>query len=255
MQTIVPTLIKEHERVIAIVGAGGKTSLMFLLAKAFLQTGKKVITTTTTRIQHPDRGQSPRVVLLQESDFFDKLERELALYHHVTIARHLLPENKLAGLSPEKLEQIFSQSSADRLITEADGARCLPLKAPGDNEPVVPRQPEVFISLLGLDCLGNPLTDATAFRPEKIASITGLHLGDEITVEAVASLAIHPQGMLKGCPKQARSIVFLNKTDIANGQLLAEKVIESARQKQGIQPDVWAAGSIRVNNIVFSVHK
>jgi len=251
MKTIFETIIKDNDRVIAIAGAGGKTSLMFLLAHTFQQNKEKVITTTTTRILHPARHQSPQVVLFQEPDFFDRLERNLNNHFHVTIADHILPENKLAGLSCDELQQIFAQSSAERLIIEADGARCLPLKAPGDNEPVVPEWTDVFISMVGLDCLGKPLTEDNVFRPEKVAAITGLHIGDKITPAAVATLVTHPQGLLKGCPKQARSVIFLNKTDIKDGQLMAEQVIQSAKQQSGRQPDSWAAGSITQNTVLY----
>jgi probable selenium-dependent hydroxylase accessory protein YqeC len=253
MKTIFETLVRESDRVIAITGAGGKTSLMFLLAHGFQEKREKVITTTTTRILHPARHQSPQVVLFKEPDFFEQLERNLEKHFHVTIADCLRPENKLAGLSCDQLQQIFAQSSAERLIIEADGARCLPLKAPGENEPVVPEWTDIFISMIGLDCLGKPLTEDNVFHPEKVAAITGLHIGDKITPAAVATLAPPPRGLLKGCPKQARSCIFLNKTDIVNGLTEAEQVIQSAKQQRGRQPGFWAAGSITQNTLLYGV--
>jgi probable selenium-dependent hydroxylase accessory protein YqeC len=250
MNTIFETIIRDKDRVVAITGAGGKTSLMFLLASAFRQKGEKVVTTTTTRILHPAASQSPKVILFEQPDFFEQLERNLDKYHHVTVASRLLPENKLSGLSCDKLRQILARSSANRLMIEADGARCLPLKAPGDKEPVVPEWTDVFISMVGLDCLGTPLTVNNVFRAEKVAAITGLQIGNTITPAAVARLAVHPQGLLKGCPKTARSYIFLNKTDSTNGQLMAEQVIQAARREQRGQPNYWAAGSILQNTLV-----
>ncbi len=250
MKKIFESIIKENDRVIAIVGAGGKTSLMFLLAHAFQKNSKKVITTTTTRILHPASNQSPQIILFKEPDFFDRLERNLERHFHVTVADTILPKNKLAGLSCDELQRIFARSSADRLIIEADGARGLSLKAPGENEPVVPKWVDVFISMVGLDCLGKPLTEKNVFRPEKVAAITGLHMGNKITPAAVATLAAHPEGLLKGCPKGARSCIFLNKTDIPDGMEMAKQALGASQRHGRVQPDVWTAGSIKQNILV-----
>jgi probable selenium-dependent hydroxylase accessory protein YqeC len=255
MKTIFETIIKDSDRVIAIAGAGGKTSLMFLLAHAFQKNGEKVISTTTTRILHPSDKQSPEVIPYQEPAFFERLERNLDDHHHVTVASHILPKNKLSGLSCDELQQIFAQSPADRLIIEADGARGLSLKAPGENEPVVPEWADVFISMVGLDCIGKPLTEKNVFRSAKVAAITGLHIGNEITPATVATLAAHPQGLLKGCPKQARSFIFLNKTDVAHGRAVADQVIKSAKHQQGSQPDFWTAGSIIQNTLLYVMQR
>ncbi len=49
--------------VIALIGGGGKTSLMFQLASVLADAGKKVLTTTTTKIFTPNQSQSPKLVL------------------------------------------------------------------------------------------------------------------------------------------------------------------------------------------------
>ena len=46
----------EKYRVIAVVGGGGKTSLIFRLCEEMVSTGKKVIVTTTTHMAYePER--------------------------------------------------------------------------------------------------------------------------------------------------------------------------------------------------------
>ena len=47
---------REH---VALVGGGGKTTLMFALAGELLQAGKKVITTTTTKIRGQEATRAP----------------------------------------------------------------------------------------------------------------------------------------------------------------------------------------------------
>lgn len=248
MTDIFDTLIRETDKVISIVGGGGKTSLMFLLAHTFQQKGFKVISTTTTHILKPSPQQTGEVLLFSRDDFQDKLQDCLKRHGHATVAHHLVPSgNKLKGENCKQVEQIYEHSSANRMIIEADGARQLSFKAPGDNEPVVPQITDVFISVVGLDIIGKPLDEANIFRAALVSARTEFPIGAEITPLTVAKLAIHPKGLLKGCPQQTRSYIFLNKTDIPGGKKKALSVIEAARNLEGIKPDFWISGSIKKN--------
>ncbi|MCA1795623.1 MAG: hypothetical protein LC660_17455, partial [Desulfobacteraceae bacterium] len=44
--------------VISLIGAGGKTSLMFCLARELARSGRKVLSTTTTNVLFPSKEQS-----------------------------------------------------------------------------------------------------------------------------------------------------------------------------------------------------
>ncbi|HHL35476.1 MAG TPA: hypothetical protein ENJ30_14040, partial [Desulfobulbaceae bacterium] len=91
MSNIFSTLVQAEDRVISIVGAGGKTSLMFLLAHGFQQQSLQVITTTTTRIRVPASRQSKNVILMEEKHCYPRLVTALARDRHATIGHHLLP--------------------------------------------------------------------------------------------------------------------------------------------------------------------
>jgi len=69
MAEIFDTLMSETDQVISIVGGGGKTSLMFLLAHAFQAKGLNVISTTTTRILNPTPRQTGEIVLFNDDNF------------------------------------------------------------------------------------------------------------------------------------------------------------------------------------------
>ena len=43
------------------------------------------------------------------------------------------------------------------MVIEADGARCLPVKMPEAWEPVLHPQTDLFVGVIGLDALGQPL--------------------------------------------------------------------------------------------------
>ena len=66
---------QEKYRSIAVVGGGGKTSLIFRLCKELISTGKKVIVTTTTHMAYePDRP-------FAENGNTDKILQNLEFYN------------------------------------------------------------------------------------------------------------------------------------------------------------------------------
>jgi len=96
------------DRVTAIVGSGGKTSLMFALAEAC--PGPAVMT-TTTKIYPPSPAESPRVVLAREAGagFRGQLAGGLAEHGRVTAARALGTEGKLEGLTREEVCRLAAE--------------------------------------------------------------------------------------------------------------------------------------------------
>ncbi len=142
--------------------------------------------------------------------------------------------NKLAGVPPSLVDHLAlrlglrrAQSSrsgqacpepsrrAQRLsqaviLVEADGARHRALKAPAAYEPVVPASTTILVPMADLTVLGKHLAEEHVHRPELVASLTGVALGEPVTVEMVATVLSHPHGGLKGLPEQARAIPILN---------------------------------------------
>src|SRR5579884_2692577 len=106
---------------IAIVGAGGKTTTMYTLADELAAQGKRVITTTTTQIFIPTWGETAPFIVSPE------LPRLIGMamgawqqqYRHVTIASSPIASGKLAGLPPEQPYELLVKSGADAVIVEA----------------------------------------------------------------------------------------------------------------------------------------
>jgi probable selenium-dependent hydroxylase accessory protein YqeC len=197
---------------ISLVGAGGKTTLMFALAGELRVLNRRVITTTTTKIYPPAQEESPRL-LLGGPEVFPSIEEDLIHYGHITWAAGRTAENKLLGGSLPDLAHLWTRGCADFLIVEADGSARRPIKAPHQNEPVVPLESTCFISVFGLSALGQPLNSNWAFRPEIISRLTGIQPGSPFSAEGLANLATHPLGGLKGRGPGMRAVVFLNQWD------------------------------------------
>jgi probable selenium-dependent hydroxylase accessory protein YqeC len=223
-----------HE-IIALTGGGGKTALLFALAKELRNKGLRVITTTTTKIFEPAREQAPFLVIeADQGKVMASVEEGLLRNGHVTFAAHRFPEGKIGGVDPQFIQKMAQALPVDHIIVEADGAKRLPLKAPGENEPVIPSAATLVIPIVGIDALGKALNEETAFRPELIAELTGVQLGDPVTAELIATLMVHPQGLCKGVPSGARIVPFINKVETTGGlhgaREIAQEVLEKGSQ-------------------------
>jgi len=236
--------LRGHE-IIALTGGGGKTTLMFALAKELLAKSLSVITTTTTKIFEPAREQTPFLIIEADQGKAVALVKEgLQRNGHVTFAAQRFPEGKIGGADPQLIERMAQELSVNHIIVEADGARKLPLKAPGEHEPVIPSDTTLLIPLVGIDALGRPLNEATAFRPERIAELTGARLGDPIIAEFIATLMTHPQGLIKGVPPGARIIPFINKVETLKRLNGARAVARGVLKKGGEQIERVVLGKL-----------
>ena len=111
----------------AVVGSGGKTTLIHRLAEEYRAQGKKVFVTTTTHMRiEADTllTDDPRSIIqaLEETGYVMAGIRE--------------GEEKIRALPREVYEAVCAH--ADAVLVEADGSRGLPLKFPSGSEPVIP---------------------------------------------------------------------------------------------------------------------
>ena len=213
-----------HE-IISLVGGGGKTTLMFTLAKELHDRGSKIITTTTTKIFEPAPEQTPCLVI--EADPAHAIfaaKKGLQRNGHVTFAAQRFPGGKIGGVEPQFIATMFQEISADYIIVEADGARMRPLKAPGNHEPVIPSVTTHLIPLVGIDALGRPLDEETAFRSERVAELSGAQLGGLITPHLIATVMTHPWGLVKGAPEGTKIVPVINKVETTSGLAGAHEV-------------------------------
>jgi probable selenium-dependent hydroxylase accessory protein YqeC len=208
----------QEREMISLVGAGGKTTLMFCLAKELVLQGKKVITTTTTKILEPSSEETSRLVVnSDEKEVQHLVAIHLGRDRHLTVARERLGSGKLRGVAPEVAANLWDSTGADTVIVEADGAAGRPVKAPREHEPVIPSNTTLVIALLGLDGIDQQLNDENAFQPELISRITGVRVGEKMTGPLLAILMTHREGILKGAPAGSRVVSFINKIDLPGG--------------------------------------
>ena len=211
---IVEALDIENHKVISLVGAGGKTTLMFALARELASLERCVITTTTTKIYKPSPLDSPRVLIdKDEEHVIETFLQNAGKHKHITIASEILTSAKLKGITPSLIDKLAKLDQVSHIIVEADGAAQKPLKAPNIYEPVIPCSTSLVVAVVGIDSLGCKLNEENVFRAETASKLLGLGLGEIITTESIASLITHPQGIVKGTPESASIVCFINKVE------------------------------------------
>jgi probable selenium-dependent hydroxylase accessory protein YqeC len=224
--------------VVSLVGAGGKTSLMFRLARELSMAGEAVLTTTTTKIYEPSRDQSDCVVLSDSvGNILGRAGELLTRHPHITAAMYKMPdEGKLMGFRPENIAELKAAAMFQWIIVEADGAAGRPLKAPAAHEPVTPDCADVQIGIVGLNGVGRPLTERMVFRCERFAELTGLSPGAVISDDAVAEIVVHKNGIFKDTPAGTARIAFFNQADVGNNYEAGRRIagILSKRKSTGL---------------------
>ena len=200
-------LLNIRTGVTAVIGGGGKTTLLQVLARELSARGT-VLLATSTHIR-PMPGM-PLLTRATEADIRTTLQRAPC-----ACVGERAAEGKLTA---PRLLFCALQALADDVLVEADGARRLPLKAHQPGEPVIPDCANQTIAVVGLSALGRPIREV-AHRPELYARLCGCDTDAPVTPEMIARV-LEAEGL--------HDRVFLNQLDDVD-DTMAARVAERLR--------------------------
>ena len=197
---------EDFSRVTAFVGAGGKTTAMFRLAR---ELPPPVIVTCTTHLGAWQTSLADEHVVITSSTDLGQLTP-----HDVTLVTGPNDGDRTRGLEEKEISWLHEICATNNLplLIEADGSNQTPLKAPAAHEPVLPPFVDLVVHVFGLSGLGKPLEESV-FRPEIFARLSGLKLGEKVTPDSLVCVLTHPEGGLKNVPATSRCIALLNQAD------------------------------------------
>jgi probable selenium-dependent hydroxylase accessory protein YqeC len=238
--------------VIALVGAGGKTSALFGLGEELALGGRgaAVLLTTTTHIYDPrlESGRSfdrlafvPAMETPAEGGAGPRPLRPGGPERLVLAAREEPGTGKLVGIHPARVAGLAR--AWDWVVVEADGAKRLPVKAPAGHEPALPPGAGLVLGFIGLGCLGRPMDAAAVHRPERFGPVAGCAPGEPIGLGHLAALAASPQGLFKYAPSGARRVLAFNQADLCS--LAPDALLESFRALAGPGADLILVCSLQ----------
>ena len=212
---------------VALVGGGGKSSLMFALGRSL---PGRVVMTTTTRIFAAQMSRAAEACTLAEEHW----EERLYTFDSSLLVVGGVDGDRAGGVPPELPAEMLACAGVDWVVVEADGSRMLPVKAPAAHEPVVPNETGLLVLVVGVDALAGPIREV-AHRPERVCTITGFAPEETLTPEALAALLTSSQGGLKDAPQAARVAVLINKVESASQLEAARRVARCILREPGVE--------------------
>ena len=212
---------ERNSRIISFVGAGGKTTAMYTLAAAFAARGLKTLVTTTTHIEMPDKTlwakNGEEVRRLWQSGSYAVVGTEPGAEGAATegaaeaeprtgtAAETVIELPSSFGSVPSQVRKITGLSEPERslyfdmaevVLIEADGAKRMPCKVPAAHEPVILKECDTVVGVMGIRSVGRPLREV-CFRLEEAQKSFGCHPDERLTPELAAEFLASDLGTKK----------------------------------------------------------
>ena len=206
---------------LAFVGAGGKTTALFRLAREY---PTPVIATATTHLELWQARLADAHYAC--TDLSDCRWPAAPRLRGVSLFTGRPGNRSLAGLDYAAIRQTLHLADERQapLLIEADGARRHPLKAPAAHEPPIPKFVDTVVVTVGLSGLGHALTADWVHRPDIFAALAGAPPGKPIHPDALRRVLRHPSGGLKNIPGSTRRVALLNQVDTPELLLQARRL-------------------------------
>lgn len=220
--------LQARHGIIAVVGAGGKKSTLHRLVEAHRVLGTKRIALTAT-VKTAQAAQS----LDMSSIIGDIDEVRLALRSSPnTEARFLIAapsttEGRLSGMPRNVIQHLHSEGHFDVTLVKADGARMRWIKAPNEDEPVIPEAATTIIPIVSARVFGKPISPRIAHRPDRLQAILGTDTDDGLKPHHIARLLTSNEGSLHHVG-QAHVTPIINMVDSPELLDLARDAAETA---------------------------
>lgn len=212
--------------IVAIVGAGGKTTLIEALAMEYAAAGVKVLVTTTTHMKYPKgqtvlfadgetwkKGESKRDQFYENLRNGQEISEQLARLSEsvIYVASHDRDfEYNQKIMSPtEDILRALMQSGYPVLV-EADGSKGLLCKVPADHEPVIPKEANTVIGVLSNRAIGERISDC-CHRPSLVGAFLGKNTEDRIELKDLEKIAFSDQGLKKSVTEQMHYYAVINE--------------------------------------------
>lgn len=221
IRSLAQALRADASACIAFVGAGGKTTAMFQLAR---ELNTPVIVTATSHLGAWQVELSDHHIIAESPASLEVLEHGI---QDVILVTGKLSNDRTTPVGDEVLSwlQQFCIYHSMPLLIEADGSRQRPLKAWAEHEPPIPAFVKQVVQVVGMAAIGKPLSDEFVYRPELFSKLCGKKTGEIVTGTDVLQVLTHREGGLKNIPATASTAILLNQADTAELQSSAHRLV------------------------------
>lgn len=238
--------------VLCAVGAGGKKSLLHALALSHHPARGRLAMTATARCTPPPEGMFHESIAADGDALGEAVSRSSSA--RVFYAGPQQKPGRHDGVDPGTVRRLHREHGFAVTLVKADGARMRWIKAPAEDEPALVPDCDLVVPVLSLRALGRPLDEKSAHRPERVAALTGLALGEAVTEPALAALLAHDEGSLRNTAG-LRVVPLLNMVDeestLGAAMAIAQEALSRSdrfdrvvlsRLRDPGDPRVWVCG-------------
>lgn len=276
----------KNKDIITIVGAGGKTSLMFS-ASSLLRIDFKVLVTTTTHIYVPDDKLYDEMIMLsdfennkisnkdenlneknEDKSFNEKYNKEKLDYIFrdnkrgiYLVGNNIINNCKIKGLTFEQLDKVIPYF--DIVIIEGDGSKEKCIKGWNDSEPVIYPKTTKTIGVVDITSVGLDINEDNIHRLDRFLEIIKndshnkvydsaenfkYSLCDKVNINHLKNMILNKNGLFK--VSRGERILFINKVENINNKKNSLKLIESIKDKGSFNVDSFIYGSVREKEFI-----
>ena len=184
--------------IVCAVGAGGKKSTLYRLAEAHRLAGTARIGLTCTVTMGPPPRRLPDHALVAAPEVLAAEVPALATrYPLLAYAQPSPKPGRLGGVPVELIARLHAEGGFAVTLVKADGARMRWIKAPHEDEPVLPDGMTTLLPVISARALGRPLDQTVGHRIERLAAVTGAAIGERLEPIHLARLLTSEQGALQ----------------------------------------------------------
>lgn len=223
-------ILASRRGITAVIGSGGKSTLLTRGATALAEGGARAVLATTTHMLPPAGVGLAHTIA--------ELDRALDARGVAAIGELDPATGKLS--SPAcGIDELAAH--ADYVLVEADGSKRLPLKAHAAWEPVIPARAARTILVVGAAGFMRPIAEVV-HRPELFCHLTGAAPTDLATPELVA------RAMAAEALVREGDLVIVNQVDALDGRR-ADDARSFARELGERDPAAVHVGSLREDRL------
>ena len=216
-------LLDARSGIVCAVGAGGKKTVLQHLATS--HPGRVALTSTVVTTHFPERLGFGMAVAPDEE--LPRLVGGLDPARGVAYACPIDKPGRHGGVSPEVIARLHAEQGFAATYVKADGARMRWIKAPDEDEPVLPPVCDRIVAVVSARAIGEPLGPRVGHRLERLQAVTGLAPDEVIRPLHVGRLLASPAGLRKGADRCPVS-TLINMVDDPSREVLAREAAEIA---------------------------
>lgn len=201
--------------IITVTGAGGKTSLIYLLSEELSKKGK-VLITTTTKIYIPPKEKFESLEIIEEriKIFGDN--------KNIFVIGKSILGNKIIGVDYQEIESL--KEKFDYILIEGDGAKEKILKDWNETEPCISPSSTKVIGVINLNILDIEINEKNIHRFEIFKSNYSEYLGKKLDLNFLLKFILKGKFFYKSL--ESEKYIFFNEVNTVERKKIIEKIKE-----------------------------